>query len=255
MFLVLSKILQHLTSPIVIIGICLLVAAFWPSKKIKKRFFILSIALFFFFGNEFISNWAIKKLEIAPTPFEDINKKYRVGIVLTGITVHEPELEDRVFFAKGADRVAHAVQLYEMGVIEKIMISGGTGKLLNPGSGEAPLLLQAFLYMGVPEWRIIMETESRNTYESAQEVKNILEGLFIPEECLLITSAFHMRRARACFEKAGWKTDTYSVDVYSQKTSYEFDTLFIPNLSAFQRWQKINKELTGMLAYKVAGYI
>jgi uncharacterized SAM-binding protein YcdF (DUF218 family) len=255
MFFVLSKTLHYLTSPIVVIGICLLIALCWPSKKIKKRFFILGIILFFFFGNDFISNWAIRKWEIAPTPFNEINKTYRVGIVLTGVTVNEPELDDRVFFAKGADRVAHAVQLYKLGIIEKVMISGGTGKLINPGQGEAVLLQQAFMYMGVPEWRTIMETDSRNTYESAREVRQILEGLYQPEECLLITSAFHMRRARGSFEKAGWQTDTYSVDVYSQKTNYQFDTLFIPSSDAFIRWQKIGKEMTGIIAYKLAGYI
>ena len=197
----------------------------------------------------------MKGWEVTPTPINQVQKKYRVGIVLTGVTVMEPEIDDRVFFSKGADRVAHAVQLYKLGIIEKILISGGTGKLLNPGQGEAMQLLQAFMYMGVPEWSILIESDSRNTNESAVEVRAILDGLYRPEECLLITSAFHMRRASACFKKIDWDIDTYSVDVYTEKTNYDFDTLFIPKLEALERWHKLSKEWTGMLAYKLAGYI
>ncbi|HMP99988.1 MAG TPA: YdcF family protein, partial [Cyclobacteriaceae bacterium] len=194
--------------------------------------------------------------EIKPVTLEEMKyKQYRVGIVLTGVTAIEPELDDRVFFARGADRVAHAVQLYKLGVIQKILISGGTGKLLNPEEGEAMKLLQAFIYMGVPEWAILIESESRNTHESALASKEIIEGTFKPEDCLLITSAFHMRRARACFHKIGWPIDTYSVDVYSSRTNYNFDTLFIPKIDALIRWHKLSKECTGMLAYKIAGYI
>ncbi len=197
----------------------------------------------------------MKGWEVTPTPINQVQKKYRVGIVLTGVTVMEPEIDDRVFFSKGADRVAHAVQLYKLGIIEKILISGGTGKLVNPGQGEAMQLLQAFMYMGVPEWSILIESDSRNTHESAVEVRAILDGLYLPEECLLITSAFHMRRASACFKKIDWDIDTYSVDVYTEKTNYDFDTLFIPKLEALERWHKLSKEWTGMLAYKLAGYI
>lgn len=242
--------------PFVLIVLSLLASVFWPNKKWKKRFFWIGLSMLLFFSNDFISNEVLKAWELKPTPLNEIkNKQYKLGIVVTGVAMDEQELTDRVFFAKGADRVTHTVQLYKMGIIESVLISGGTGRLLNPDEGEAKKLYDVFLFMGVSEASILIEPDSRNTHESAKAVKELIEGNYKPDDCLLITSAFHMRRSRACFKKAGLEVDTFSVDVYTHQRNFAFDTLFIPKLHALERWHKLSKEWTGMLAYKIVGYI
>jgi len=110
--------------------------------------------------------------------------------------------------------------------------------------------------MGVPDSVILIENETRNTAESAIQVRPLLDSLGIrAEDCLLITSAFHMRRSLACYRKVGLALQPFSTDFYAHPRRFYPDSLIIPSLEAMYLWQKIFKEWTGMLAYKVAGYI
>src|SRR5262249_50502925 len=147
--------------------------------------------------------------EIPPTPFADIHKQYEWGVVLSGVTKSGMTPSDRVYFSQGADRVTHTFQLYKLGYIKKILVSGGSGSLLNPEQREADEIASVLLMMGARPEDVLTENNSRNTHESALEVKSILTGKTSPENCLLITSAFHMRRSAACFRKAGWPMDTF----------------------------------------------
>lgn len=192
--------------------------------------------------------------EIPVTPYAEIKKKYDWGIVLTGVTYNDKQPDDRVYFQHGADRVVHTVELYKMGIIKKIMISGGSGRLITVARSEADDLFKAMKLMGVPEQDIAIENESRNTYESAVNVKKLLKDEPVGEY-LLITSAFHLRRSKACFRKAGFEVDVFSTDFYTHPRYFTPDVFLIPRAEAIIVWQKLFKEWTGMVAYKIAGYI
>jgi len=71
----------------------------------------------------------------------------------------------------------------------------------------------------------------------------------------LITSAFHMKRAQACFKKQDVKFDVFSTDLYTGELEYTPFDLFVPNVGAIKTWTILIKEWLGMIAYKVAGYI
>ena len=254
MFFVLSKTLSYVTMILVVVIVLFLLSALLKNVKWKKRSFWTALIILLFFSNDFIANEVMAAWELEATPMEMMTKKYELGIVLTGVTSGHREPADRVYFQKGADRVTHTVQLYKAGVIRKILISGGSGRLTGTELPEADELKKAFILMGVPEEDLLLENQSRNTAESAQEVKKIL-GPTKASDCLLITSAFHMRRSRACFVKAGIPMDTFSTDFYSHPRKYYPDSLIIPQLEAIMLWQKIIKEWVGMAAYKAAGYI
>ena len=255
MFFFLSKTLNYLMMPLTIVSILFIVSALLKNREWRRRFFFSALTLFLFWSNEFIANEIMTIWEIAPTPYERIAKKYQWGIVLTGVTKGQMEITDRVYFQKGADRVTHTLQLYKMGVIKKILISGGSGRLIDIGQREARELQKVFILMGVNEEDILVEDSSRNTHESAVEVSKILEKITTPENCLLITSGFHMRRSRACFAKEGWMVDTFSADFLTHKRTFNFDALFIPKIDGFIIWNHIMKENLGYLSYKIAGYI
>jgi uncharacterized SAM-binding protein YcdF (DUF218 family) len=127
------------------------------------------------------------------------------------------------------------------------------GRLLE-GEGDAATAVRFFAAFGIPQERLILENESRNTYESAVNVPRLLKQE-PPGEYLLITSAFHLRRSVACFRKAGFKVDVFSTDFYTHPRYFSPDILFIPSPDSIMTWQKLFKEWAGMVAYKVAGYI
>jgi len=256
MFFIFSKILAYLIMPIVIICGLLVASAFVKKEAIRKKLFYCGLALLLFCSNDFIVNEVMKVWEIPITPFSAMNKNYKWAILLTGVTKYdEGLLGDRIYFNRGADRVTHTVQLYKIGKVKKIMVSGGSGNLLIPDRKEADEIMEALLLMGIPAEDIVTETNSRNTHESSLEVKKILISKTTSDSCLLVTSAYHMRRSAACFAKVGWKVDCFSVDFLSHKRVYTPDALFIPKIEAIGNWQVLIKEWIGMISYKLAGYV
>lgn len=255
MFFVLSKTIGYLLQPLVIIGLLIIGSIVIRKSWIRRWSRILAIVFFFLFTNEFVANEVMRLWEQPGTPFKEISKTYEWGILLTGVARAQVQPSDRVHFARGADRAYHTVQLYKLGVVKKILVSGGTGRLLDIGEREADDLAQALIVMGVAQSDIAIEAASRNTYESAIAVKEMLAPLYQPEQCLLITSGFHLPRALACFRKAGWAMDTFSAEIRAHDRIYSFDTLFIPKTEPLIQWQTLLKEWWGMLAYKLAGYI
>ncbi len=255
MFFILSKILSFLVMPLTLVFVCLLLSGLLKSTKWRKRTFWMGMLLFFIFSNEFIANELMKRWEIDPVAYQDM-RSYRLGVVLTGTMITQLKPDDRGYFGRGADRVVHTVQLYKLGLIDRILVSGGSGRVVDIGEREADHFRKVMLVMGVPDSAIMVENQSRNTHESAVAVKSLLdEKGYLPGECLLITSAFHMRRSRACFVKVGLPLDVFTTDFYAHPGAYYPDAFVVPKLVALISWHKLVREWVGMGAYRVAGYI
>lgn len=255
MFFILSKTLNYLTMPLVIICVLFLLSWILKSKKYKGFLFKIGLGLLLLFSNDFITNEVIRLWELPATPFQEIKKEYAIGILLTGVTKGNMMPNDRVYFQRGADRVTHTLQLYRLGIIKKILISGGSGSLTERQAQEADEIAAALSLMGVPNHDLIIENESRNTHESAVAVKKMLKDSISSTECLLITSAFHMRRSRACFAKVDWPCDTFTTDFLIHERKFTPDVLFIPRVESLLIWHIMVREWIGMVAYKLNGYI
>jgi uncharacterized SAM-binding protein YcdF (DUF218 family) len=254
MFFILSKILAHALKPFVII--CGLLTVSWIIKnpKWKKRFFISGICLLLFLGNGFIANEVALLWEIPPTPFSEV-QNHEWGLLLTGVTRYDVGPKDRVYFSRGADRVTHTVQLYKLGKIKKILVTGGSGRMDAPDEIESEEVANALRLMGVPDSVIFLENHSRNTYESAVNSKKFFDQLKINPACVMVTSAFHMRRSLMCFRKANLNVTPFSVDFQTHKRKFNLDILIVPSIEAIESWQTLAKEWIGIVAYKMAGYI
>lgn len=254
MFFFLSKTLSYLAMPFTVICVLLALSVILKPAKWRKRCFWWGFGMLLFFSNGFISNAVMHAWEIQTVAYKDM-RPHQLGIVLTGSTLPFLKPEDRVYFQRGADRVTHTVQLYSLGLIKKILISGGSGMLLHEEEPEANKFRKAMIMMGVAPEDIYIENETRNTYESAVAVKPMLDSLhYEAKDCLLITSAFHMRRSLACYRKAGVELEPFSTDFYAHPSMWGFENIF-PQLDAILIWNKLAKEWVGMVAYKLAGYI
>lgn len=255
MFFFLSKTLGYLSQPLVIIGGLFLLALVVRSQHWKRICLVSGIALFFFLSNDFIANEIAQWWEPEIVPFSSIQKKYEYGIVLTGVTRAQVGPNDRVYFQRGADRITHTLQLYKQGIIRKILISGGTGRLVDIGWREADDLASFLKLANVPDSVVVLERASSNTHESAVEVAKLLKGATTSSECLLITSGYHLPRSRACFAKEGMIMDIFATDPLAHERLFHLDILLLPKLEAFSIWNTLIREWVGMIAYKLAGYI
>ena len=255
MFYVLSKTVNFLAMPLTIVCICLLLAIFLRNPRWKKAMLITGVILLVFFSNSFIANQCMRAWEIDPAPYANM-APYEMGIILTGTTMLFAEPHDRIFFKHGADRMTHSVQLYQKGLIKRIIISGGSGGLVPDNHEEAVKMKKTMVIMGVPADSIFVEITSRNTHESAVAVRPLLDSLDLTaNDCLLITSAFHMRRSQACFRKVGLELTPFPCDFYSQPQFINLSVLLVPDVDAIVIWHKLVKEWIGLLAYKLVGYV
>lgn len=254
MFFVLSKVLAIFVRPITWIIVLLLWAHFSKKPKRKKSFFIAAVVLLIFFSNQYISNRVMLWWEPAPVPIATMDT-YDVGIVFSGVTKGGKSPRDRVYFNRGADRITHTLQLYREGKIKNILVSGGLGFQQVSGSVAAERLRNFLLMAGVPDSVIVVEPDAVNTYENAVKASKILNEQFPDQKYLLITSAFHMKRSSMCLRKQGVEFDEFPAGFRSNRSTMNFDDLLIPTAESIERWEKIAKELAGIVTYKVMGYL
>lgn len=256
MFFYLSQFLSFLAMPLTVISLLWVFGMLYINKKWGKTCLWIGLLLLCFFSNQFITNQAMKAWEPEFKPFAEVGN-HDIGIVLTGVTNLSKTAYDRTFFNKGADRITHALQLYQEGKIKKILITGGQG--LNPSNpqSEAEVLQRFLLMTGVPAEDVMIEDQAKNTRENALFTKNFLEekGINTNQEFVLITSAFHMNRSKKCFDKVGLQTVTFPTDYYSHDTKFDIPTLFYPDPYSIFIWQKLIKEWIGIVVYALVGYI
>lgn len=254
MFFYLSKILFFLITPVVWVFGLLVYALLSKNIKRKKRALIAAIVLFYFFSNSFILDEVSRAWEVPASRYEDL-KVYDAGIVLGGLLNYDENL-DRIQFYRGADRLFQAVELYKTGNIKKIFFVGGSGSIEFAHIKEGVFVRRYLLTLGIPEEDIWIENESRNTHENALFAKEFLEkNSYMAGNYLLITSAHHMRRSLACFNKVGVKVTPYSVDrKASPHRRYALDHLFVPDVEAIIWWDAILHEWVGLAVYKMKGY-
>jgi uncharacterized SAM-binding protein YcdF (DUF218 family) len=257
MFFFFSKILSFLLKPLVWVVVLMVLGLIFKKPKSRKISFVAAFVILVFFSNGFLSNIVFRHWELDPVPMQEITQ-YETGIVLTGVVNTEIRPHDRVYFHKGADRVTHAAQLYLEGKINKIVISGGTGKLLEYDDDipEADNIVGFYTMIGIPWEDLIIDNHSQNTWQSAVNCKQILDKMYPEGRHLIITSAFHQRRSMACFRKVGLPSDPFPCDFYTDRSGeLNFSSMLLPSTAALMRWEILIKEWVGMVAYKLAGYI
>jgi len=249
MFFVLSKILFFLLLPVVWILVLCLLLLLSKQKRRKKALGIAAITITLLFSNNYLYTKAVMAWQPALID-QDTTKHYNVGILLGGMYSYDKH--NRGFFNSSADRFIQAIKLYHSGIINKVLMTGGTGTLSGKEPKEAFGVKKELLACGVHDTDIIIESNSRNTYENAIYSKRILDSLHINGPYLLITSATHMPRSLKVFTKAGFKVDIHPCDYGAIDQSFSFDD-WIPDPRRLNDWSIFIKEIVGTIAYSITG--
>lgn len=227
-------------------------------KQAKWRIYarLIAFTLLFLFTNPLIVRYIYLWWEKPALAYNDLEKKYEYAVVLTGMLDLDGYPDDRIHFGESADRIVQGIMLYKKGLVDKILISGGTGSLIHPNLKEAPRLYEFARDLGIPDSVIIVESDSRNTYENAKFTQQWLQQNDAEiNGVLLVTSSFHMRRSLACFDKQNLSVTPFPVD-YSYKEFYWTpNEIIVPSPDALSLWHRLFKEWLGMTAYWLAGYV
>ena len=153
-----------------------------------------------------------------------------------------------------ADRFFGGVELFQAGKARLLVFTGALpdGPIGAPLEGET---LAAYARtLGVASDRIAITGAVANTEDEAREVAALLLGRKMGAmRVLLVTSAFHMPRARRLFEHAGLVVAPFPVD-FRPVGDGRFRLLdFLPSASALNQTQAILHELYGRLFYQFVG--
>lgn len=101
-------------------------------------------------------------------------------------------------------RVRRGVEAYNDGLAPLVVMTGGPAPR---GDIEAEVMQALAVELGVPESAIRVETKSRNTIENARFTKQLLSeetDAAARPEVILVTSPYHLERARRLFDCAGF---------------------------------------------------
>lgn len=255
MFFLLSKIAYFFIAPFSWLLLTIAVWVFHKKTTWRRRAKWATVVILLFFSNTFIFKEFIRIWEVPAVSIKGVSK-HEVGIVLGGMFEYDNDTE-RLSIRRGGDRIWQAINLYNADKIEKILISGNHGYITDRGLHESKQLKEVLVKWGIPRQDIIIETESKNTYQNAKETAALLEKSYPHfSSFLLITSAKHMRRAKACFVNQGLKVTPFSTDPYvGGNRSYRWDEFIIPDVDNFSNWFDLNKEVVGYVAYAILGYL
>jgi uncharacterized SAM-binding protein YcdF (DUF218 family) len=256
MYFLISKILTFFLKPIVWIFLCLIRGLFSKDKKVLKKYALYSLLILFFFTQPFIFSKFFSTWEYPPTSMYSL-PQYDYAILLGGVQEFATkDVDDRLLAPDCSGRLTTTVELFHLGKIKKIIITGGDAALFKGFSEpEAPFLKKVMMRMGVPDSVILVENASRNTYENAIFTKNIVEKENKNTSFLLITSGFHMKRSLKTFQKAGFVCTPFSTDILTEELDAQPKSYFSPDAKFLDYWGKILKEWVGYLTYWAKGYL
>ena len=147
-----------------------------------------------------------------------------------------------------ADRFMAGIDLLKAGKAPLIIFTRSQWPWLNlPPEGE--ILAKRALMMGVNSGQILLTGVVTNTADEADEVRSLMDlaGL---ETVILVTSSFHMPRAKMLFDRAGITSVAYSTDFRSSGGHSDWMSL-VPSAGGFNKTSKAVRELIGRLYYRV----
>ncbi|KQU89943.1 hypothetical protein ASD99_16180 [Mesorhizobium sp. Root695] len=256
MFFYLSKIFWFFIQPLNL-AIFLLLAGLLSALIGRRRLAVTGSALAFLILA--LSAWTSLGATML-NPLEERFPKPPLPQKVDGIVVLGGGFEGAINLVRGGyelnsggDRMVETAILARRFSTAKVVVSGGTGELFLEGEGDAATAPRLLTALGITTDRLILENKSRNTYENAVFTKELVTPK-PGETWLLVTSAFHMPRAKALFDKAGFATVPWPVDY--RTSGREGIGLFRDNpADSLQATTTAIREWIGLIAYWLSGRI
>jgi uncharacterized SAM-binding protein YcdF (DUF218 family) len=150
-------------------------------------------------------------------------------------------------------RALHAFRSLGAGRGRFVLISAGNLRWYEGREPEAQSIARLLKEWGIPDEVLILESQSRNTFENAYRSKAIWDAHGFGSG-LLVTSSFLMPRALAVFRHQGFAVEPAATD-FSGGPSFEEGILAIlPNAAALQTSSIALKEWFGLLVYRFRGW-
>ncbi|NBO50215.1 MAG: YdcF family protein [Chitinophagia bacterium] len=245
MTLYLHKILPILFLPS---GFIILLVLFGLLKR-KPLLIWLGLILFYLFAIPVVSDTIFSYVEKGQLRKDLKNVPSADAIVVLGGMFNYVKTENGGMNEWGdPDRFFGGIELYKAGKASEIIFTGAKMPWADKNQEtEGESLKNYAIDMGVPDSVIKISGLVTTTEDESKEVKKLL---LTSKNIILVTSAFHMPRAKSLFERQGFNVITYPVD---SKVTLEERTIidYLPEADSFKRSETGIRELIGRVFYSL----
>ena len=244
----LHKLLPLLLSPIVVVLALVLLGA-WR----RSRVVLLAAALLLWtLSTPVIANALFRMVEgerVRLTASE--MPEAAAVVVLSGMLQHVQGSKGLIPEWGGAvDRLFGGIELMEANKAPRLVLTRGLLPWQGAIRAEGEILREIAIAAGVPAERIVLTPPAMNTADEAVGVRSLLASDAGP--VILVTSAFHMSRAKALFEQQGLSVIEYPVDFRVDETG-EGPKDYAPDARALWRSDIAIREWIGQAYYALRG--
>ena len=249
-----TKLLSLLIYPLsMTLLMCLLALALMRFRQARSAFYtlLLAVAWLYLCSTAVFANYLMGTLErgFVPRAMSVIGEADAI-VLLGGAMRGDTHMSTLPDLNQHADRLVYATSLYKAGKAPVILLTGGA----SPGDRpEAQQMRDILVVMGVPARAMLLESQSRDTHDNAVLCARMLKSRGM-HRVLLVTSAFHMRRAQALFEAQGLEVVPAPAD-YQRAMAQFVVPGWLPGVGNLSRTTNALHELVGYQVYRWRGWI
>jgi uncharacterized SAM-binding protein YcdF (DUF218 family) len=215
--------------------------------KNKKRLIYIAIGVLYIISTPIFSNNFFKLVEGSEyrKPISAIDSADAI-VVLSGM-LEINEVGDSTYVEWGdPDRFFGGIALFKAGKAQKLIFTGGKMPWDKTKKTEGEVLKEYAISNGIPSEKIFVTKDVENTADEALAVKELIRP---SKRIILVTSAYHMLRARRLFEKQGIEVIPYKVD-YNVNRNKEMVVMdLLPNAESLKHTETGIREVIGRLYY------
>jgi uncharacterized SAM-binding protein YcdF (DUF218 family) len=217
--------------------------------KNKKKLIYIAVFVLYIISTPIFSNNFFKLVEGNEyrKPISTIDSADAI-VVLSGI-LEINEVGDSTYVEWGdPDRFFGGLALFKAGKAQKLVFTGGKMPWDKAKKTEGEVLKEYAISNGIPSDKILVTKDVENTEDEAVAVKELIGP---NNKIILVTSAFHMYRAKQLFVKQRINVIPYKVDYKVSRNNEMVIMDFLPNAESLKLAETGIKEIIGRIFYFV----
>ena len=229
-----------LSLSICLVGLCLL----WFTRKQKTGRTLVSIGVFLILLFSFnpVANALLSPLEEKYSPYDALTNTPSKFVVVLGGGHHADvrlpltsQLTD-----ESLKRLVEGICLHRASPGSKLVLSGGT---FLGRTSDAQKMADVAKMLGVSDADIVLERESKDTKDQAVLLGPVLQT----NRFILVTSAAHMPRSIALFNKEGMRPSAAPTGHHVEKRAVQDPRIYFPCGPALRKSETAIYEYLGLI--------
>jgi uncharacterized SAM-binding protein YcdF (DUF218 family) len=213
----------------------------------KKKIIYIAIGLLYILSTPIFSKKFLKLLEGSEyrKPISAIDCADAI-VVLSGM-LDINEVGNSTYIEWGdPDRFFGGIALFKAGKAQKLVFTGGKMPWNNTKKTEGEVLKEYAISNGIPSEKIFVTKDVENTADEAVAVKGLINS---SKRIILVTSAYHMFRAKRLFEKQGFIVIPCKVDYKESGNNQVTFIDFLPSATNLELTEIGIREIIGRIYY------